>query len=150
MKKIFRSVAGDGIRGLRSTKDVPEDAAEEEEAAMAVQQNLTAKQREEEPGQYGRLLRLYAGTFRGFNAIGEQSRENEIDTGRDGAGKENEIDTGKGGAGKGKVQQDKQAAAPNWIEVISDWAPIVVTRKTQGPQPPKGVNTKRGFHALVL
>ncbi|KAF8476856.1 hypothetical protein BDZ91DRAFT_708231 [Kalaharituber pfeilii] len=51
VKKIFRSVAADEIRGL------PE--AEEEER-MADQQKLTEEQREEEPGQYGRLLRLYA------------------------------------------------------------------------------------------
>ncbi|KAF8427366.1 hypothetical protein EV426DRAFT_714946 [Tirmania nivea] len=133
VKRIFRSVAGDGIRGLRSTKDVPEDAAEEEEAAMAVEQNLTAKQKEEEPGQYGRLLRLYAGSFRGFNAIELQSKGDGVDS-------------RKGGAAKEKVQQGKQAAAPDWLEAISGWAPIA-TRKTQGPQPPKGVNTKRGFHA---
>lgn len=135
MKKIFRSVAGDGIRGLRSTKDVPEDSAEEEEAAMAMEQNLTTKQKEEEPGQYGRLLRLYAGTFRGFNVIEEPSRG-------DGIG------AGKGGAVKEKVQQGKQAAGPDWLAAVSGWIPIAA-RKTQGPQPPKGVNTKRGFHAYI-
>ena len=135
MKKIFRSVAGDGIRGLRATKDVPEDAADEEEAAMAAQQNLTAKQEEEEPGQYGRLLRLYAGTFRGFNTIEEQSRENGVDA-------------GKGRVAKEKVQQDKQAVGSDWLAAISGWAPIG-TKKTQGPQPPKGINTKRGFHTCI-
>jgi len=129
VRKIFRSVAGDGIRGLRSTRDVPEDAVEEEEAAMAVEQNLTAKQKEDEPGQYGRLLRLYAGTFRGFNVIEEPSRGDGIDVKKDGAGKEN-------------------ATAPDWLEAISGWAPIAA-RKTQGPKPPKGVNTKRGFHVYI-
>ena len=111
MEKIFRPVAGDGIRGLRSTKDVPEDAAEEEETAMTAQQNLTATQEEEEPGQYGRLLRLYAGTFRGFNTIEEQSREKGIDV-------------GKGEMAKEKVQHDKQDVAPDWLAAISGWAPI--------------------------
>lgn len=136
MKKIFRSIAGDGIRGLRSTKDVPEDAEEEEEVARFIEQELTAKQREEEPGQYGRLLRLYAGTFRGFNLIEEQSKRNGIDT-------------GKGGAVKEKAQRSEQAAGPDWLAAISSWVPIAA-RKTKGPQPPKGVNTKRGFHAYVL
>ncbi|KAF8457216.1 hypothetical protein BGX38DRAFT_1159847 [Terfezia claveryi] len=136
VKKIFRSIACDGIRGLRSTKDVAEDAEEEEEVAMVMEQNLIAKQKEEEPGQYGRLLRLYAGTFRGFNAMEEQN-------GRNG------IDDGKGGEVKVKVRQCEQAAGPDWLAAISGWAPVEA-RKPKGPQPPKGVNTKRGFHAYVV
>lgn len=67
VKKVFHTVAGDGIRGLRATFGVAEDAeTEEEEVLIAVKQNLTSKQCEEEPGQYGRLSRSYAGSFRGF------------------------------------------------------------------------------------
>lgn len=125
MKKIFRTVAAEGIRGLRATLDVPEDAeTEEEEAALAVKQNLTAKQREEEPGQYGRLLRLYAGSFRGFEVIEEKS-------------------TGNGGKGQGGEGKEEHKLS-DWSKAIQDWQPVKMG-SAAGPQPPKGLNTKRGI-----
>lgn len=65
--EVLCALAGDGIRELRAKLGVTRAAETDEEGVLiSVKQNLTAKQLEEEPGQYGRLLRLHVGSFRDF------------------------------------------------------------------------------------
>lgn len=133
-------MAGDGIRGLRATLDVAEDAeTEQEEALMAAKQNLTSKQLEEEPGQYGRLLRLYAGSFRGFESLttspsDSNSKDKEIDS---------SLEKSQGNSlGEGPQEQEQEQG---WLQALAGWDPVK-RRTVKVPQPPKGLNTKRGVH----
>ncbi|KAI5797381.1 hypothetical protein DFH27DRAFT_653857 [Peziza echinospora] len=93
VQKTFRTVAAEGIRGLRATIDVPEQAeTEEEEENLDRKEGLSERQRREEPGQYGRLLRLYAGGWRGFDTErGEKGGKEEKEE-RDGEGEEDEAE----------------------------------------------------------
>lgn len=137
-------MAGDGIRGLRATLDVAEDAEteeeeEEEEALMTAKQNLTSKQRGEEPGQYGRLLRLYAGSFRGFETITSSPTDGSS------KGKESESNSEK--SQEDLEGENLQKQEQDWLQSLAGWDPVR-SKFVKAPQPPKGLNTKRGMHTI--
>ena len=106
--------------GLRASIDVPEEASTaQEEDELASGQNLTPEQREEEPGQYGRYLRLYAGDFRGLNKV--EGKEEVVE--------ENQLNIISG-------SDQAQSVDQRLLRNVRPGAKL----------PPRGINTAREYH----